>query len=288
MRGGGSCLLSERAPSRALGSQPPRDWETGIGKSWGLKAEGRLVWPVGAPGPWGAGEEALPWARALRPLPAFTPLCHPGRPGVPVLKVQMPNASVEVGDDVLLQCQVEGRGLERAGWILPEVEELATVTVRSPSPPVPVPPLHLSLKRLGQGTGGRDRKRDTACKKHGELGGRGRYSFHPWAQAHCVPQAHTGPQGGRRPSGDPGACLGTQGWLPDRKSLNPQAIPPTHQLSRQGNRTRGRAHSVCGPASSCLLRVLPISLWRFWKQHPLGCIMSLLVKNVQVWVQLSQ
>uniref|UniRef100_A0A8C0JVD0 Tyrosine-protein kinase receptor n=1 Tax=Canis lupus dingo TaxID=286419 RepID=A0A8C0JVD0_CANLU len=48
--------------------------------------------------------------------------------GVPVLKVQMPNASVEVGDDVLLQCQVEGRGLERAGWILPEVEELATVT----------------------------------------------------------------------------------------------------------------------------------------------------------------
>uniref|UniRef100_A0A8C0T0Q7 Tyrosine-protein kinase receptor n=1 Tax=Canis lupus familiaris TaxID=9615 RepID=A0A8C0T0Q7_CANLF len=46
----------------------------------------------------------------------------------PVLKVQMPNASVEVGDDVLLQCQVEGRGLERAGWILPEVEELATVT----------------------------------------------------------------------------------------------------------------------------------------------------------------
>uniref|UniRef100_A0A8I3NQY5 Tyrosine-protein kinase receptor n=1 Tax=Canis lupus familiaris TaxID=9615 RepID=A0A8I3NQY5_CANLF len=48
--------------------------------------------------------------------------------GVPVLKVQMPNASVEVGDDVLLQCQVEGQGLERAGWILPEVEELATVT----------------------------------------------------------------------------------------------------------------------------------------------------------------
>ncbi|XP_029791805.1 high affinity nerve growth factor receptor isoform X1 [Suricata suricatta] len=47
---------------------------------------------------------------------------------VPVLKVQMPNASVDVGDDVWLQCQVQGRGLEKAGWILTEVEELATVT----------------------------------------------------------------------------------------------------------------------------------------------------------------
>lgn len=42
----------------------------------------------------------------------------------------MPNASVGVGDDVLLQCQVEGRGLE-AGWILSELEQTATVTVRS-------------------------------------------------------------------------------------------------------------------------------------------------------------
>ncbi|XP_039107243.1 high affinity nerve growth factor receptor [Hyaena hyaena] len=47
---------------------------------------------------------------------------------VPVLKVQMPNASVDVGDDVWLQCQVEGRGLEQAGWILTELEESATVT----------------------------------------------------------------------------------------------------------------------------------------------------------------
>ncbi|ELK02721.1 High affinity nerve growth factor receptor [Pteropus alecto] len=47
--------------------------------------------------------------------------------GVPVLRVQMPNASVGVGDDVQLQCQVEGRGLE-AGWILSELEETATVT----------------------------------------------------------------------------------------------------------------------------------------------------------------
>ncbi|XP_053771744.1 high affinity nerve growth factor receptor [Desmodus rotundus] len=48
--------------------------------------------------------------------------------GVPVLKVQMPNASVNVGDDVWLQCQVEGQGLEQADWITAELEESATVT----------------------------------------------------------------------------------------------------------------------------------------------------------------
>ncbi|XP_037681621.1 high affinity nerve growth factor receptor [Choloepus didactylus] len=47
--------------------------------------------------------------------------------GVPTLKVQMPNASVDVGDDVLLQCQVEGQGLKQAGWIVAELEEAATV-----------------------------------------------------------------------------------------------------------------------------------------------------------------
>nr|XP_031291913.1 high affinity nerve growth factor receptor [Camelus dromedarius] len=47
--------------------------------------------------------------------------------GAPTLKVQMPNASVDVGDDVLLQCQVEGQGLEQAGWVLTELEESATV-----------------------------------------------------------------------------------------------------------------------------------------------------------------
>ncbi|XP_012375948.2 high affinity nerve growth factor receptor isoform X2 [Dasypus novemcinctus] len=47
--------------------------------------------------------------------------------GVPVLKVQMSNASVHVGDDVWLQCQVEGQGLEQAGWIITELEEAATV-----------------------------------------------------------------------------------------------------------------------------------------------------------------
>ncbi|XP_066117866.1 high affinity nerve growth factor receptor [Saccopteryx bilineata] len=46
---------------------------------------------------------------------------------VPMLKVQMPNASVDVGDNVLLQCQVEGRGLEKGGWILPELEESVTM-----------------------------------------------------------------------------------------------------------------------------------------------------------------
>uniref|UniRef100_A0A8C4MHD2 Neurotrophic receptor tyrosine kinase 1 n=1 Tax=Equus asinus asinus TaxID=83772 RepID=A0A8C4MHD2_EQUAS len=47
--------------------------------------------------------------------------------GVPLLKVQVPNASVDVGDNVWLQCQVEGQGLEQAGWILTELEESATV-----------------------------------------------------------------------------------------------------------------------------------------------------------------
>ncbi|XP_001929560.2 high affinity nerve growth factor receptor [Sus scrofa] len=47
--------------------------------------------------------------------------------GEPELKIQMPNGSVDVGDDVLLQCQVEGQGLEQAGWILMDLEESATV-----------------------------------------------------------------------------------------------------------------------------------------------------------------
>ncbi|XP_049736773.1 high affinity nerve growth factor receptor [Elephas maximus indicus] len=47
--------------------------------------------------------------------------------GVPTLKVLMPNASVDVGDSVLLQCQVEGQELEQAGWILTDLEESATV-----------------------------------------------------------------------------------------------------------------------------------------------------------------
>ncbi|XP_007946609.1 high affinity nerve growth factor receptor [Orycteropus afer afer] len=47
--------------------------------------------------------------------------------GVPMLKVQMPNASVNVGDSVLLQCQVEGQEVEQAGWIFTELEESTTV-----------------------------------------------------------------------------------------------------------------------------------------------------------------
>ncbi|KAM9688361.1 high affinity nerve growth factor receptor isoform 1-T1 [Trichechus inunguis] len=47
--------------------------------------------------------------------------------GVPTLKVLMPNASVDVGDDVLLRCQVEGQEVEQAGWLLTDLEESATV-----------------------------------------------------------------------------------------------------------------------------------------------------------------
>lgn len=51
------------------------------------------------------------------------------------MKIQMANDSVEVGDDVLLQCQVEGQALQQAGWILTELEGAATVKVRSLAAP---------------------------------------------------------------------------------------------------------------------------------------------------------
>ena len=56
-----------------------------------------------------------PSVGVLRPLPALTPRGQLGPPGEPELKIQMPNGSVDVGDDVLLQCQVEGQGLGAAG-----------------------------------------------------------------------------------------------------------------------------------------------------------------------------
>ncbi|KAG8519996.1 High affinity nerve growth factor receptor, partial [Galemys pyrenaicus] len=48
--------------------------------------------------------------------------------GMPTLKVRMSSASVAMGDNVWLQCQVEGRDLQQAGWILADLEESATVT----------------------------------------------------------------------------------------------------------------------------------------------------------------
>ncbi|XP_055979160.1 high affinity nerve growth factor receptor [Sorex fumeus] len=44
------------------------------------------------------------------------------------LKVQVPNVSVDMGDNVSLRCQVEGRNLEQSGWGVAELEESATVT----------------------------------------------------------------------------------------------------------------------------------------------------------------
>ncbi|XP_008262512.1 high affinity nerve growth factor receptor [Oryctolagus cuniculus] len=65
--------------------------------------------------------------------------------GMPTLKVQMPNGSVDVGDSVFLQCQVEGQGLEKAGWSLTELEELATVMIQKSED---LPTLRLTLANV--------------------------------------------------------------------------------------------------------------------------------------------
>lgn len=72
---------------------------------------------------------------------------------MPTLKVQAPNASVDVGDDVVLQCQVEGQDVTETGWIVTELEEVATVVVSGPSPPLPTP------RSPGRSTGDTGRKR---------------------------------------------------------------------------------------------------------------------------------
>ncbi|XP_069846328.1 high affinity nerve growth factor receptor isoform X2 [Dipodomys merriami] len=65
-------------------------------------------------------------AQRLQCARSFT-LRHNTSCGVPTLKVQMPNTSVEVGDSVLLQCHVSGQGPQDAGWILTELDGTATV-----------------------------------------------------------------------------------------------------------------------------------------------------------------
>lgn len=100
----------------------------------------------------------------MKPLPALTHLGHAGPPVVPMLKIWMPNATVDVGDDMLLQCQVEGRDLEGAGWIFTELEESARETVRSPAL---APPLPRSQETPAQGTGDKEGKRPR-MKEHTE------------------------------------------------------------------------------------------------------------------------
>ncbi|XP_049637910.1 high affinity nerve growth factor receptor isoform X2 [Suncus etruscus] len=46
---------------------------------------------------------------------------------LPTLKVQVPNVSVDVGNNVSLQCQVEGRDLKKAGWNKVELKSSAMV-----------------------------------------------------------------------------------------------------------------------------------------------------------------
>lgn len=60
--------------------------------------------------------------------------CHPWPSELPTLKVQVPNVSVDVGNNVSLQCQVEGRDLKKAGWNEVELKSSAMVIVSSPYP----------------------------------------------------------------------------------------------------------------------------------------------------------
>ncbi|EHB08315.1 High affinity nerve growth factor receptor, partial [Heterocephalus glaber] len=81
---------------------------------------------------WRWAEEGLGGVRTqglscLGPGNKSLPLGHNTSCGVPMLQVQVSNASVDVGDNVLLRCHVQGRDLQQAGWILSEVEESATV-----------------------------------------------------------------------------------------------------------------------------------------------------------------
>ncbi|KAL1777905.1 high affinity nerve growth factor receptor isoform X1 [Sigmodon hispidus] len=57
----------------------------------------------------------------------FLPFRHNTSCGIPTVKIRMPNDSVAVGDDVFLQCHVEGQAPQQAGWILTELEGTATV-----------------------------------------------------------------------------------------------------------------------------------------------------------------
>ncbi|XP_019066142.1 high affinity nerve growth factor receptor isoform X1 [Fukomys damarensis] len=81
---------------------------------------------------WRWAEEGLGGMRTQRlsclgPGNESLPLSHNTSCGVPTLQVQVSNASVDVGDSVLLRCRVQGRDLQQAGWILSEVQESATV-----------------------------------------------------------------------------------------------------------------------------------------------------------------
>lgn len=159
-----------------------------------------------------------------------------------MLKVQMPNASVDVGDDVLLQCQVKGQGVKETGWIVTELEESATVMVSSPSPSLPLPLSPESWAEHGTKTG-----TETTNTKHIE-GNRGAELVEILgAQARAVgqPQAHTWPQEGNWPRGYPRLCWSPLSGImvlaarqrvtePSHLELRGtlQPIPPTHPLSR--------------------------------------------------------
>ncbi|XP_005080157.1 high affinity nerve growth factor receptor isoform X2 [Mesocricetus auratus] len=68
-----------------------------------------------------------PELQGSEPRDQFLSLRHNTSCGIPTVKIQMPNDSAKVGDDVFLQCQVEGQALQQAGWVLTELEGIATM-----------------------------------------------------------------------------------------------------------------------------------------------------------------
>lgn len=85
-------------------------------------------------------------------------------------------------------------------------------------------------ERLGQDTGDKARKRETVRKKHMECkGGADTVSAHG-AQTRSVGQAHTCPQGGHWPSGDPRPLSGNMA-LAARETVPGPTDHPSHPLA---------------------------------------------------------
>lgn len=200
---------------------------------------------------WGAA--ALPWGEVLKPLPALTHLGHAGPPVVPMLKIWMPNATVDVGDDMLLQCQVEGRDLDGAGWIFTELEDSGRETVRSPALAPPLPAPRRLLRRARRGGEGGQRGKETTNKGAHRGRGMDRGGAAPQGSGSAVGLPQALASGGHWPSlgaiSEPGAGGKAEAHraLPCGAEGTPQtSLPPAPFLDKAAE-GRGEG-TVRGPA----------------------------------------